>query len=325
MPQPSLSYACGRIGVLRRGALHNAQVERLQATHSVEEANRVLADVGFALTDTVDFQTAADLHVRKACELIRRVSPNVRVTDCFLLRYDAHNLKVLLKSRHLAHKPEFLSACGVLSIDKLRHSVTEHTYDDLPQAFRQTMQMLEKKLATQFDPMLIDTELDKATYRQIFANLSGQKAAAAVRYFKAKVDFQNLIMLLRAKAMGNGAAFFAQIALEGGDVPVQTYVKAYDDHEHLTKLLKRYGAQVYQAALSAAINPKALPQLEKVTDDYLYGLFQSHRYDSASLEMLLAYLLQKQREATNVRLIMAGKLNGFAPLAVTERVRELNG
>ena len=73
------------------------------------------------------------------------------------------------------------------------------------------------------------------------------------------------------------------------------------------------------------MDPARLPFLEKTADDYLYHLFAQHRYDADSIEMLLSYLVQKQREATDVRLIMAGKLNGFKPEAVTERVRELHG
>lgn len=325
MPQMSTSYACGRIGVLKRSALHRAQLERLQAAHSFDEANRVLSDIGFATADTLDFQTATDLHIHKACELIRAISPNERVTDSFLLRYDVHNLKVLLKSRHLAQKPEFLSTCGTVAVEKLRHAVLEHTYAVLPQELRLAMQGLEKKLAAKFDPSLIDTELDKALYRQVFENLREEKLPLAVQYFKAKVDLQNFIMLMRTKAMGKNAAFFGDIALEGGDVPVSTYVKAFDESDRLTKLLKLYGVPVYQAALSAAINSQKLPHMEKVADDYTYGLFKPHRYDSATLEMLIAYLLQKQREATDVRLIMAGKLNNFAPEAISERVRELHG
>ena len=325
MPQISTSYACGRIGVLKRNALQRAQLERLQSAQGYEDAKRVLSDIGFATADTLDFQTATDLHVRKACELIKAVTPNMAVTDCFLLRYDVHNLKVLLKSRHLAQKPEFLSACGTVALDKLHHSVAEHAYAALPTELRLAMEVLEKKLAVRFEPSLIDTELDKAMYRQIFQNLKGQSIPLALRYFKAKVDLQNFIMLMRARAMGKDAAFFERIALEGGGVPVSTYVKLFDDSDHLTKLLKLYGVPVYQAALSAALNPQKLPQMEKVADDYVYGLFKPHRYDSDSLEMLLAFLLQKQREATDVRLIMAGKLNGFTPEAVAERVRELNG
>ena len=43
------------------------------------------------------------------------------------------------------------------------------------------------------------------------------------------------------------------------------------------------------------------------------------------MESIVSYLLQKQREATDVRLVMAGKLNGFTPEAVGERMRELDG
>ena len=86
-----------------------------------------------------------------------------------------------------------------------------------------------------------------------------------------------------------------------------------------------YRWQQYQAALAATADAAKLPFLEKTVDDYLFGIMNAHRYDAASLEMLIAFLLQKQREATDVRLVMAGKLNGFSPEEVGERMRELNG
>ena len=64
---------------------------------------------------------------------------------------------------------------------------------------------------------------------------------------------------------------------------------------------------------------------QKTADDYLYGFIKAKQYDTDSIEYIIAYLLQKQREATDVRLVMTGKLNGFAPEAVGERMRELDG
>jgi len=326
MPQPSISYACGRVGVLRRTALRHAQLDRLLAAHDFPEAVRTLTDIGFAATDGFDFQMIADHHVEKACRLIKAVTPEPDVTDCFLFRYDAHNLKVLIKSRHLAQKPQFLSACGTLSVDRLRHCVADHTYGPLPAQFRIAMEALEKRLAVKFDPMLVDTELDKAMYRQIFENLSHSRdAATAITYFRAKADLQNAVMLLRLKAMGKDAVFFQSIALPGGNAPAKALSIAFAEPDKLNKLLQRYGAKVCQAAQDAAQDAARLPFLEKTADDYLYGLFRPYRYDSASLEILIAYLLTMQREATDVRLIMAGKLNGFQPDAVTERMRELHG
>lgn len=326
MPQPSIYYACGRVGALGRTALHKTQLERLLSTHSYEDATRTLSDIGFAAADNTDFQAAVDQHVLKACELVRAITPDPLVTDCFLLRYDVHNLKVLLKSRYLAQKPQFLSACGTIKTEKLRHCVADHTYALLPKAIKEAMLLLEKQIAVSFDPMLIDAELDKAMYRQIFENLALSKEGAAVKgYFQAKVDLQNAIMLLRLKAMGKDAAFFEGIALPGGNVNPKAFAIDFAESERFARPLRRYSVAVYQAATEAAVDGAKLPYLEKIADDYLYGLLGSHRYDSASLEVLIAFLLQKQREATDVRLIMAAKLNGFAPEAVAERMRELNG
>ncbi|MCE5342223.1 MAG: V-type ATPase subunit [Eubacteriales bacterium] len=326
MPQPSISYACGRVGVLKRTALKRAQLDRLMSAHDYRDAIRVLSDIGFAAADTTDFQVAADRHVLKACQLIRAVTPAPMVTDCFMLRYDAHNLKVLFKSRHLAQKPQFLSACGTIPVEKLHHCVADHTYAALPKELKSAMDALEKRSAVKFDPMLVDTLIDQAMYRQIFDNLSQSRdAKVAIKYFRAKVDLLNVVMLLRLKAMGKDAAFFESIALPGGAVTPRVFGRVFAESERLARLLRRYGTQVYQAALNATVDSQKLPYLEKIADDYLYALLRPYRYNSASMEILFGFLLQKQREATDVRLIMAGKLNSFPPDAVAERMRELNG
>ncbi len=326
MPQPSYYYASGRVGVARRTALHGTQLERLSAAHTYEDAKRALTEIGFATADSADFLQAADRHVQAACALIKAVSPDPLVTDSLLLRYDIHNLKVLYKSRYLAQKPQFLSRCGTLDVEHLRHAVMERTYSRLPQHLKAAMELIEKRSAVRFDPMLVDTELDKGMYRQIFANLAQSSHAAVVkRYFEAKADITNVIMLLRIKAMGKGMHEFAEIMLPGGHIALHTLKGVYSENDRLARTLRRYSAPLYQAVLAASVDTAKLPYLEKVADDYLALLFRNSRFDTASIEMLAHYLLMRQREATDVRLIMAGKQNGFAPEAVMERVRELGG
>jgi len=325
MPQQSISYACGRIGVLKRSALHKAHIERLLAAPQQQEAMRVLADIGFVTADQADFQAAADQHIRKACNLINAVSTDPLMTDCFFLRYDVHNLKVLIKARHLAHAPEFLSSCGSINLETLKHCVADRTYAMLPKELADGLKKLEKRIAVEFDPLLVDAELDKAMVRQIFKNLEGKENTAAYRYFQAKADLTNLTMLLRVRAMGKDAAFFETLALDGGKAGKRGFVNAFTDNDRLARLAGFYGMTVRQAAQAAALDSAKLPYFEKVADDYLYGLFAPYRYETAGIEVLIAYLLQKQREAADVRLILTGKINGFPPEAVQERVRELNG
>ncbi|MBN1777649.1 MAG: V-type ATPase subunit [Clostridiales bacterium] len=325
MPQMSISYACGRIGVKKRSELHTAQIERLFAAPQLAEAQRVLADIGFAAVGQTDFQAAADAHIRKACDLIKAVTTDQKMTDCFFLRYDVHNLKVLIKSRQLAHAPEFLSACGSLDVETLKHCVADRSYALLPGELAEGLKRLEKRIAVEFDPLLVDEVLDKAMYRQIIRNLEGRENTLAYRYFRAKADLLNLIMLLRVRAMGEDAAYFEALALPGGTTGIRSFVNGFSDNDRLVRLMGPYGTDIKQAALSAVMDNKKLPYFEKVADDYLFGLFKPYRYESAVIEVLLAYLLQNQREAANVRLILTGKKNKFPSEAVRERMRELNG
>ena len=325
MPQPSISYACGRIGVFKRSALQKAHLERLLAAPQAADAQRVLADIGFTTADAPDFQAAADRHIRKACDLIQALTTDQKMTDCFFYRYDAHNLKVLIKSRHLAHTPEFLSQCGSIDVETLKHCVADRTYAPLPAELGEGLKRLEKRIAVEFNPLLVDAEIDKAVARQIVKNLEGKHRSTAYRYFQAKADLQNIVMLLRVRAMGKDAAFFETLMLEGGKAGKRSMTSAFTDNERLVRLLDPYGVPVKLGAMAAAFDSKKLPYFEKVADDYLIGLFKPFRYDPAAIEVLIAYLLQAQREAADVRLIMTGKLNGFTPEAVQERVRELHG
>ncbi|MEG0048236.1 MAG: V-type ATPase subunit [Clostridia bacterium] len=325
MPQPSISYACGRIGVLSRNALHAAQLERLMAAHTFEEAHRTLSDIGFLSADTADFQEAADAHVKQACELVAAVTPEPQVTDCFQLRYDIHNLKVLMKSRFLAQEPQYLSSCGTIQIEKLQHAVAEHRYNALPPILKAALDKLEKQLAKEFHPMRIDAELDKALYLLIFDMLKNTKQREVRNYFVAKVDLQNYIMLLRVKAMGKGKELFRELYLPCASVTEETFEKFFDEPDRLSRLMKPYGETVYRTALTCAMDTGKLPLMEKTADDYLYGLFGKNKYKGASIEVLIAYLLRSQREATDIRLLMAGKLNGFRTEELMERLRELHG
>lgn len=325
MPQLSIPYAVGRISVLKKDALDTSRLERLLSAPSLREAQRALSEIGWDSGEGLDYEQLSTKRVEKACKLVRDLSPEPDITDCFLLKYDIHNLKTLLKSRCLHEKPEHLSECGTLPLGKLTHAVTEHVYKDLPSILVKTMAELEKRLAVQPDAMEIDVALDHALYAMIFEKLAHKNAPVVRRYFQAKVDMVNALMILRSKAMGKDEAFLQRILLKNTSHPVDTWLKAAVSIEKLPKLLLAYGKNVFTAAQAAVLDFKKMPALEKVMDDYLLSLFTPYRIASLSLEPIIGYLLAVEREAAAVRLILAGKANGFPQEAIRERMRELYG
>ncbi len=325
MPQESIGYAVGRISMLRRDALDASRLERLLSTASYAEAKRTLSEIGWTSAEEADYEQLAKERVADASRIVRQLSTDEKVTDCFLLKYDIANLKMLLKARCLGISADCLSDSGTMAVDTLRHAVADHQYKFLPEPIAQAMEELEKELVINVDPMTIDVKLDQAMFRQIFLNLKKTKCRTAVSYFQARVDLLNVLTMLRVKHMKKDTAFFMNVLLEGGTIADADWQKAYAEAEQLPKLLAKYGATVQDAAYRAVNDTAHLPGLEKAMDNELLKLFLPCKYDNMRLEFILSYLLATEREAAAVRLVMAGKANGFAMEAVRERLRDLYG
>ncbi len=322
LPQGSVGYAVARISVMRRERLDAAKLDRLLSTGQPQEAFRALQEIGWGSADQgADYEQLTAEHMRNACAFVRESSPDHHVTDCFLLRYDVQNLKMLIKARCQGQEAAYLSPCGTLPMDLLRHAVAEGYYKRLPEAFWEPLAALEKRLSMHEDPMDIDVTLDRALYAMVFDHLRHVRSTAVRRYFVSRADMTNALIVLRVRAMGRPLTFLKQVLIEGGTIPLTRWADAHGHEESIVQLLAPYGRHV-TAAAEAALGG-ALPGLERAMDDYLLSLFYPYRAKSDAIETIVGYLLAQEREAAAVRLVMAGKLNGFSAEAIRERLREL--
>lgn len=322
MPQESIYYAIGRLSVLQKSVLDASKLERLLQSPSAQDARRTLSEFGW--NEGGNYEQMAAAHVEAACRLTKKLATDERLIDCFVLRYDVNNLKMLLKARSLGQEAENLSLCGVYPVDMLRHAVAEHQYAAFPLTLRDALEALEKRLAVSMDPLDIDATLDKALYETIFAWLP-KEARTEKKYFTARVDLVNLVMALRVLHMGKNAAFLKGLLLPGGSISHQAFLKAFEQPEKLPLLLNAYGGKVYQAAIAAQMEPGKIAQLERAMDDHLLSVYSPFRREMDKSERIIGYLLMREREAAAVRLIMAGKTAGFATERIRERLRELYG
>jgi V/A-type H+-transporting ATPase subunit C len=325
MPQNSIGYAVGRIRALETNALDAARLDRLLAAPTYPEALRALSEIGWTMTEGADAESVARERVEKACALVRRITPAPEATDCFLLRYDGLNLKSLLKARCLGQKPALLSACGIFPVDDLAHAVTERQYKKLPAPLADALHALEKVLAVQDDALAIDLAVDQGIAALIQEKLTRVSDPAVRAYFAARADFTGALMLLRVRRMGREAAFLLKMLPPGGTIAEKAWLEAFDRPELLAKLLAPYGGKVQKAAQQAAQDADKLPALEKAADDYLLKPFTVHRHDALTLSPVIGHVLGAEREAAAVRLVLAGKANGFGAEAIRERLRDLYG
>ena len=175
MPQPSIAYAVGRVRTLAKKPLAGAQLERLLAASSYQEALHILSEMGWTDLEDKGVEAVSVSLLEKTCKLIRDISPEPELTNSFMLRHDAQNLKALFKARILDVSPEALSNCGTLPVSLLSHAVAERAYARLPKPFARAMDELEKLTAMRVNPMMIDVRIDQALFELVDQNMEKVK------------------------------------------------------------------------------------------------------------------------------------------------------
>ena len=139
----SQAYAVGRVRVLERGLLGRAGLERLLAARTPQEFCRMLGEMGWGdASNQREVEELAERHVRDASELMAEAASDRRVTDCFGYRYDAHNLKLLIKAQALGRIGEAdslpLMHGGTVSADDAVKAVRDGHFDAFAPELKQT-------------------------------------------------------------------------------------------------------------------------------------------------------------------------------------------
>ena len=308
MPQNSQRYAIGRVRALSRTLLTRAAVERMIAASDIAEMARVLAEAGWGEAHTQEqVEALADARLAQACRLLREITPDEQVTDCFLLRYDILNLKALFKARMLGTKDVLLSDNGLTDPQTLRQAVGEGKYAALGEEMRPALEEVERRIALEEDALFVDARLDRLLFAMIADRLArAAKLDKALRdYFAALSDKTNVLIC------GGRLAPAEVLSLLSQDAAAPARAKLEDGF-----------VRALESGLQALARRGGLALLEKRLDDYLLSLVRPGRYNVEGLLPLVGYFLACEREATAVRLIAAAKAVGASVEKLEENLRQ---
>jgi len=331
MPQPSYAYGVARIRVLEGRLLGRDKLERMLEAASGDEALRVLAETDYAqaaaeLKTFYDYERLLSGEIRKTYELIRTITPKEEWTNLFFLKYDMHNLKVLLKNRYLeAEDDALLMEVGTIPVDHLKRAVREKDYRELPQPVKEALEKLDELFSLDPDPQQIDLVLDRAMFDWIFATLKKNPNGVLQRYFEAQVDLINIRSFLRVKRLNGDASFLEKMLLPKGRIPSELLLESLEGPvESLMDKLAytEYGGMVAEG-IQSYVKTGRFTRFEKLMDDYLLRYIKAKRWETFGIEPIIGYLLAKESEVQAIRIIMVGLMNGISRDTIRERLREL--
>jgi vacuolar-type H+-ATPase subunit C/Vma6 len=303
-------------------------MDRIAASAPLPEALKLLADIGWGeASDRRAFEDLAVHKVEVAYALTRAITSEPRITDCFLLKYDIANLKILIKSKALGKDAGSLSACGVYGRGVIKNAVKRGDYARLPEILRNDLDKLNLSNMAAPDLLRIDAELDKALFAQIFLNLRAAREAAVMRYFFESAELANLMIALRCGAMGRGVELAERMFIPGGELDSAALGRIAGGLDSPSKYI---GGKPYYPALRRGIDDyihgNGTTLLESEIDGRLLSIIRARRRDIDSALPLIWYLLSREREASLLRLIISAKVVKLrAPRSINERMRALYG
>ena len=270
-------YAVTRIRALETKLLDKAKIERMVDTKNAEEVVRVLAETEYAslvseMSSALDYETLLLKELERTYEFLREIAPSKGIAQLFLIKYDIHNLKVLLKSSMLGEEnDELLINIGSIPVNKLKEMVKEKNFNDFDPIIADALKNILDNAAVAPDPQLIDLVLDKSQY-EIMYNLAKQsKSSFLMDFVSAQIDMINIRSFLRIRIMGFGRDYLTKVIFPNGKLGLDFYSRNFD--EPIEAIAEKLWAtdyyKVIQEGLESFAKTKSFTKLERLIDDYI--------------------------------------------------------
>ena len=318
------------VRVLEKRLLTKNRLERMIEAGSPDDVLKQLGETEYShnmadIKDSRSYEKILRRETERVFSLVREMSNDSEIVDILSIKYDYHNLKVLLKSK-LSGKDftDLLMDAGTVKASRLKQKFEIQNYEDLPEEFIEAINEVEKDFAENNDPQKIDLIVDKYYYKHLSKIASKIDVEIMRDYVSGLIDFQNIITLLRVKKQNRDLKVLESVIHEGGNIPKDKIVVSLNDTPEMiaNKFRKEKIGTYLTAGIEAFENTGRLSELEKISDNYLMALNRESKYVVFGPEPLFTYLVAKEREINAIRMIMVGKINSLDSDRIKERLRD---
>lgn len=317
------------IRILEKRLLTRNRLERMIEAQTPEEVLKLLGETEYS-QDMADIRGSQDYEIilkretERVFSIVRNMIKNTGIVDVLSLKYDYHNLKVLLKSKITGKDfSSLLMQAGTIDASKFKVKF-ETQSNDLPQEIMEAIDEVQKDFEENHNPQRIDIIVDKHYFRNLSRLAKEIDVKVITDYVEGLIDFQNMITLFRVQKQKRDARFLETVIFEGGTISKNKIVASINDNTDtvLNKFKKEKLGTYLVKGLEAFSETKRLSELEKISDNYLMELNKESKYVVFGPEPLFTYLVAKEREINAVRMIMVSKINNISSDKIRERLRE---
>ena len=331
--------------------LSQNDLERLNDYNSISDVLNALSDTSYrdaiqALSRPEEYEQILDKELKNSYELIEKTATDDNILEYFRERYNFHNLKVLVKeviqkenysnlyndlaSIDLAYiktnlidesskQKNFLDTLEIEGYEPLDRSTNENdTY--LAYAKEAILAYEASK-----NPKDLDISLDRSYYKKLLEDAKKIGLDDLTKYTKERIDLINIKTLLRIKSKESHIEELHSSLIEGGYISLERFDELFPlEINQIVVSLANENINKY--LVNALDNEKAMNEnlldLEKSIDDHQMDYSRLAKQMTYGPEVLMNYIVSKEAEIKNLRIILVSKLNSLPKEFTLERLRE---
>lgn len=315
--------------VYEKNLLTSENLKRLIDTDNLEEAISSLNDTKYGeylqkLDRPEDYEKALSQVLLQSYKDMIKISPDENLVKYLEEKYNFHNLKVLLKE--LIQDEDYKSIyidIGKIDLVKLKRNLKEDLSDDnkyLSYA-KKALDLYEENK----DPQDIDLSLDKDFYEKLLEDAKNLDYESLINFTKERIDLTNLKALLRIKGQEQSVDLLEKSLIDGGNIEKNLFRDSLNaEKSSYTNLF--FKEKIYpqvKDALEENDLYKAMQKIEKIIDNHLMDFAKESKKVSYGPEVIMGYLISREMEIKNLRIILTAKLNSLSREFMEERLRDL--
>ena len=346
------NYIGGSIStrIYENNLLSQNDLERLNDYDTVDEVINALSDSSYkesiqSLRRSEEYEKILDDELKKTYRLMNEASDNKDILQYFRERYNFHNLKVI--SREIVQDENYsklYSDIGNIDLAYIKKNLLGEARDkgfldnlniegyepfdvssnendiyldyasDAIENFRETN-----------NPKDIDITLDKYYYEKLLKDCDNIGLDDLIIYTKERIDLINVKILMRIKAQDSDPKDLEQALIDGGYIDINNF-KDYYALEVSQIIEKLSGENIGQYLVNSIDESKDinenLLELEKAIDDHQMDYSKKAKSMTYGPEVLMNYIISKETEIKDLRIILVSKLNSLPKEFALERLRE---
>ena len=315
-------YLSSLLRAREKNMLTRDRAERMLDAPGFEDCAKLLTDSGYEDMSQMNIKQIEDALAARRAALFRELEglvPDMAALDLFRMKYDYHNIKVLIKSAAMEQEDSaLLSESGRIPRETLLRCFRDDRLRDLPGAIGAAAEEARNLLSRSANPQLSDFLLDKAYFAELKEKAEALNSDFARGYVCLLADATNLRSAVRILRMGKDIGYL----VPGGSISEERLISGIAG-EGIASVFA--GSALAKAAqLGAdAVSGGSLTGFELNCDNALNAYLVDAKRASFGEECVLAYIAGQESELTAVRMILTGRLAGVPSDTIRERLRDL--